>query len=119
MMLKNPNALRAGLFLAAASVAGAFAASAGETKGADETTINVQQLAVVDRAIEFCGPIDPGSSQKLKDRVAALVKGASADAVVQARASDEYKKAYSTMDSFIAAIDSRNAKVACANTART
>ncbi|HEY4971520.1 MAG TPA: hypothetical protein VII35_16600 [Steroidobacteraceae bacterium] len=119
----NPNPLRAGLFLAAACVAGACAASAAETKAAaqtkaaGETKINTQQLAVTERALEFCSSVDPDSAKKLKEKVAELTKGASADAVAQARSSDGYKAAYSTMDSFIGEIDPRNAKVACTNTA--
>ncbi len=80
--------------------------------------INAQQLAVVERALEFCSPIDADSAKKLKEHVAALTKGASADALTQARSSEVYKAAYSAMDGFIGQIDPRNAKVACANTAR-
>jgi hypothetical protein len=132
----NPNPTRAAVFLLVACIAVACAASADEaataarTKAASQraaaqstagaqTKINAQQLAVVDRALEFCGPIDPDSAKKLKEQVAALVKGASPDDVVLARGSETYKSAYSTMDGFIGQIDPRNAKVACANTAHS
>jgi hypothetical protein len=125
----NPNPKRAGLLMAVACLAAACAASAAQPKAAGQTraapqakvagvgVINAQQLAVVDRALVFCGPVDPESAKKLKDKVGELTKGASADAVAQARGSDVYKQAYSNMGSFIDQIDPRNAKVACTNTA--
>jgi hypothetical protein len=79
--------------------------------------INAQRLAVTERALEFCGPVDADSAKKLKDQVAELTRGASADALAQARDSEAYKQAYSSMESFIGEIDPRNAKVVCANTA--
>lgn len=84
---------------------------------ADEPKINAQQLAVVDRALEFCGPVDEDSAKKLKDKVAELTKGASADTVAQARSSEAYTQAYSSIGGFFGEIDPRNAKVACTNTA--
>jgi hypothetical protein len=93
------------------------AAPHANARHATAPQINAQQLAVVDRAVEFCTPVDAESAKKLKDKVAALTKGASADAVAQARSSDGYKEAYSTMGNFIGEIDPRNAKVACENTA--
>jgi hypothetical protein len=84
---------------------------------ANAPQINAQQLGVMDRAVEFCTPVDADSAKKLKDKIAQLTKGASADAVAQARSSDGYKEAYSTMGNFIGEIDPRNAKVACENTA--
>jgi hypothetical protein len=125
----NSKPMRAGLFLAVICVAGACVASAADTQGDSQTktagpakaaspAIKVQQLALADRALEFCGPIDADSSKVLKEQIAALVKGASADVVAQARGSESYKAAYSSMDGFIGQIDPRNAKVVCANSAR-
>jgi hypothetical protein len=90
---------------------------AGTAAQAAEPQINAQELALVDRALEFCGPVDADSVKKLKERLAEITKTASADVVAQARASDTYKQSYATMDSFIGQIDPRNAKVACTNTA--
>jgi hypothetical protein len=114
---------RIALALACAGIAAAPLAVAAPPKAAAAAPqakvlqVNAQELGVVDRALEFCGPVDADSAKKLKDKVAELTKGASADAVAQARGSDVYKQAYSSMGSFIDQIDPRNAKVACTNTA--
>jgi hypothetical protein len=104
-------------FIGSAAAAPPAAATRAVAPHANAAQINAQQLGVMDRAVEFCGPIDADSAKKLKDRIAQLTKGASADAVAQARSSDGYKEAYSTMGNFIGEIDPRNAKVACENTA--
>lgn len=106
------------LALACAAIPAAPRAIAAPPKAAAaEPPINVQRLAVTERALEFCGPVDADSAKKLKDRVAELTKGASADTLAEVRSSETYKQAYATMESFIGEIDPRNAKVACANTA--
>jgi len=112
-MIKRTMRSAAILAFALSGIAGPAAALAGEPQ------INAQQLAIAERALEFCGPVDPDNTKKLREKVAELVKGASPDAVARARGSDEYKKAYVSMDGFITQVDARNAKVVCANTAKS
>ena len=129
MTRQNARTMRIVLLLAATFLGVARVASADNAKPAmtkppahakpvGDAKINVTQLAVADRALEFCRPIDPDSSKKIELQIADMTKGASPDTVSQARSSEVYKSAYSSMDGFIAQIDPRNAKTACANTAR-
>src|ERR1700726_5009170 len=82
---------------------------------AAEPAVNAQQLALAERAIKYCGSVDPKLSKPLADKVAEMIKGVSAGAVAKIRGSDDYKKAYALMDSFVAQVDERNAKVLCAD----
>jgi hypothetical protein len=100
--------------LIGAAVLLAFWASLGH---AGETTVDAQQLGILDRAVKYCGPVDPATKQKLEAKVARLLEGTSAAAVAQARSSADYKQSYASMDSFIGQVDARNAKVLCADTA--
>lgn len=84
---------------------------------ADEAALNAQQLGLMDRALKFCGLVDPVLSKKLEAKVAELLKGASADTVAKARNSADYKNAYAMMDGFIAQVDEHNAKKLCAESA--
>lgn len=109
--MKTTMSSAAILAVALGGIAGSAAAFAGEAP------IDAQKFAITERALEFCGPVDPDISNKLREKVAQMVRGATPDAVARVRSSDDYKKAHSTMDEFITKIDPRNAKVFCANTA--
>lgn len=86
---------------------------------AAEPQIDAQRLAITERALEFCGPVDPDNSKKLREKIAQWLKGASPDALARTRGSDDYKKGYASMDKFMADIDPRNAKVVCANAVKS
>lgn len=94
---------------------GGFLAAA--TAFAGDARIDPQKLAITERAVEYCGPIDPAISNKLREKVAEMVKGVTPDALARIRGSVDYKQTQSSMDQFISKIDPRNAKVFCANTA--
>lgn len=79
--------------------------------------LNPQQLGILERLLKYCGPVDPASSKKLQAKFNAMVKGASPEALSEARSSDRYKEGYSVMDGFIGQVDQRNAKIVCTDSA--
>ncbi|MHB8721756.1 MAG: hypothetical protein ACYDAH_10210 [Steroidobacteraceae bacterium] len=80
---------------------------------AAEVTVDAEQLGIVESVLHFCGPVDPASASKLKERVAKLVQGASEAALAKVRESDEYKHSYEMVDGFVAQVDEHNAKTVC------
>ena len=84
---------------------------------AGESALNAQQLAITERVLKFCGPVDAGAAKKIQDKVSELVKGRSEADVAKARESEEYKKAFTLIDGFIAQVDEHNAKTLCSDSA--
>ena len=84
---------------------------------AGESALNAQQLAITERVLKFCAPVDAGAAKRLQDKVAELVKGRSEAELDKARDSEEYKKGSTLIDGFIAQVDERNAKTLCSDSA--
>src|ERR1700688_3704274 len=80
---------------------------------AGESALNAQQLAVTERVLKFCGPVDADAAKKLQDKVSELVKGRSEADLAKARDSEEYKQGYTLIDGFVAQVDEHNAKALC------
>jgi hypothetical protein len=111
MMNKLFNGVRA---LSASLSFGLLAASGVH---AGEPALNAQELAVTERVLKLCGPVDPVAAKKLQDRVSELVKGRSEVDLAKARDSEEYKKGYTLIDGFVAQVDEHNAKALCTDSA--
>jgi hypothetical protein len=80
---------------------------------AGEPALNAKELGIVEAVLNICGKVDPAAAGKLRERIAALTKGASNDAVARARAGDEYRKAYDSIQQLAGTGDERNAKKVC------
>jgi hypothetical protein len=80
---------------------------------AGEPALNAKELGIVEAVLNICGKVDPAAATKLQERIAELSKGASNDAVARARAGDEYRKAYDSMQQLVGTFDESNAKKAC------
>src|SRR5579862_4895470 len=85
--------------LASGLLAGAPYARA-DKPGPNKQGLNVQQLAITESVLKFCGPVDADAAKKLQDKVAQLVQGASDEALAKARDSDDYRKAYDLVMKF-------------------
>jgi hypothetical protein len=75
--------------------------------------VNVQQLAITESVLQFCGPVDADAAKKLQDKLAKLVQGASDEELAQARESDDYRHAYDFVAKMTAQVDEHHAKAAC------
>jgi hypothetical protein len=75
--------------------------------------VNVQQLAITESMLQFCGPVDADTAKKLQDKLSKLVQGASDEELAQARESDDYRHAFDLVTKFTAQVDEHNAKTAC------
>ena len=84
---------------------------------AGEPALNAQQLAITERVLKFCGPVNPEAAKKLEDKVSELVKGRSEADLAKARDSEEYTKGYAMIDGMIAQVDEHNAKTLCTDSA--
>ena len=91
-----------------------FALTVFGSAQADAPALDAQQLGLAESMLKFCGPIDPGASKRLGDKVSQLTKGASEETVSKARESDQYRHAYESVSAFTAQIDAHNAKNFCA-----
>jgi hypothetical protein len=90
---------------------GAFAAAL--PAHAAEPAVDAQQLGIMESVLHFCGPVDPDSASKLKEKVAKMVQGASEAALAKVRESDEYKHSYDIVNGFVGQVDEHNAKLVC------
>ncbi len=83
---------------------------------ADGPPPSAQALGVAESVINYCGPIDPAATDRLRQMIKQLVQGASEQQLAEVRKSDEYRKAYDSMVDFVGKIDQHNAKRFCAET---
>jgi hypothetical protein len=81
---------------------------------ADVTAPNAQTLAVAESALKFCGSIDSGAVEKIRQKIKVLEQGASEKQLAQARGSAEYRQAYDAVTQLTGRIDAENAKQFCA-----
>jgi len=63
--------------------------------------------------INYCGPIDPAATDRLRQMIKQVVQGASEQQLAEVRKSDEYRKAYDSVVDFVGKIDQHNAKQFC------
>jgi hypothetical protein len=84
---------------------------------AGESALNAKQLAITERVLKFCGPVDADAARKLQDKVSELVKGRSEADLAKARDSEEYRKGYTLIDGVVAQVDEHNAKALCTDSA--
>ena len=70
-------------------------------------------LGITERLLKYCNGVDPSGAEKLREKIKRLAAHASEQTLARIRRSDEYRKAYVSMDEFVAKIDEHNAKRAC------
>jgi hypothetical protein len=80
---------------------------------ADAPLPSAQALGVAESVINYCGPIDPAATDRLRQMIKQLVQGASEQRLAEVRKSDEYQKAYDSVVDFVGKIDPHNAKRFC------
>jgi hypothetical protein len=80
-----------------------------------DASVNARQLAITERTLKFCGPLDPEAAKKLQAKLDQQKRGISDSALAEARKSEEYQKAYLLIGNFIAQVDEHNAKTLCAD----
>ena len=70
-------------------------------------------LGITESLLNYCKGVDPSGAAKLREKIKLLAPHVSEQALARIRKSDEYRKAYVSMDEFVAKIDEHNAKRAC------
>ena len=70
-------------------------------------------LGMTEAVFDYCAKADPKGAAKVHARLERLVHGASAQTLAEVRKSDEYRKARSSVDDFVAKVDERNASRVC------
>jgi len=80
---------------------------------ADKPALNAQALGISESILNYCGPVDPASAAKLREKIKQLVQGASEQQLAQVRNSDEYRQAYDSVVDFVGKVDEHNAKQLC------
>lgn len=78
-----------------------------------QMTTDAKSLAIMDRVLEYCGPIDPSAAAKLRDKIKGLTKGLTEQQVADLRATPEYQAASSSIAEFVGKVDEHNAKKIC------
>jgi hypothetical protein len=84
---------------------------------ADGSPPSAHALGVAESVINYCGPIEPAATDRLRQKVKQLVQGASEQQLAEVRKSDEYRKAYDSVVDFVGKIDQHNAKQFCSQSA--
>jgi hypothetical protein len=92
--------------------AGATAAQASASAPLPNS-LDPRLLGMTDALFDYCSKADPKGAGKVHARLKQLVKGASRETLAQARKSDEYRKARSAEEDFVAKINARNASRVC------
>jgi len=80
---------------------------------ADAPSPSAQALGVAESVINYCDPIDPAATHRLRQMIKQLVQGAGEPQLAEVRKSDEYRKAYDSVVDFVGKIDPRNATRFC------
>ncbi len=83
------------------------------THADQQTSPDAKSLAIIDRVLEYCGPIDPAVAEGLREKIKRLTKGLSEQQVTQLRQTPEYQAAYSSMGEFVGKVDEHNARKLC------
>jgi hypothetical protein len=75
--------------------------------------LNPRMLGMTEAVFDYCAKADPKDAAKVHERLKRLVQGASSETLAAVRKSDEYRKARSSVDDFVAKVDERNARRLC------
>src|SRR5207302_8700380 len=75
--------------------------------------LNPRMLGMTEAVFDYCAKADPKGAAKVHARLKRLVQGASREALAEVRKSDEYRKARSSVEDFVAKVDERNASRVC------
>jgi hypothetical protein len=75
--------------------------------------LNPRMLGMTEAMFEYCAKADPKGAVKVHARLKRLVQGASQETLAEVRKSDEYRKARSSVENFVAKVDARNASRVC------
>jgi hypothetical protein len=102
------------LLLVVSGACGLFAGMPLTLAAKPKPPVNVQQLAITESLLKFCGPVDADAAKKLQDKLANLMEGASDEALAEVRASDDYRHAYDLITKITGQVDEHDAKTACA-----
>ena len=70
-------------------------------------------LGMTEAVFDYCAKADPKGAAKVRARLKRLVQGASRETLAKVRKSDEYRKARSSVEDFVAKVDERNASRVC------
>jgi len=70
-------------------------------------------LGMTEAVFDYCAKADPKGAAKVGARLKRLVQGASRETLAKVRKSDEYRKARSSVEDFVAKVDERNASRVC------
>src|SRR5580700_9392591 len=71
--------------------------------------LNPRMLGMTEAMFDYCTKTDPKGAAKVHARLKQLVQGASRETLAEVRKSDEYRKARSSGEDFVAKVDERNA----------
>ena len=75
--------------------------------------LNPRMLGMTEAVFDYCAKADPKAAAKVHARLKRLVQGASRETLAEVRKSDEYRKARSSVEDFVAKVDERNASRVC------
>jgi hypothetical protein len=79
--------------------------------------LNPRMLGMTEAMFDYCTKTDPKGAAKVHARLKQLVQGASRETLAEVRKSDEYRKARSSGEDFVAKVDERNASRVCSGQA--
>jgi hypothetical protein len=74
---------------------------------------NAHVLGVAESVLNYCEPLDPAASARMRTIIGQLVQGVSQAQLDEVRESDEYRKAYDSVAEFVGKVDAPNAKRIC------
>lgn len=80
-------------------------------------SVDARTLGIAEAVLDYCAKNDPTGGAKVRARLKQLVQGASQEALVRARKSDEYRSAHDSEVDFIGKIDPHNAHRLCSDAA--
>jgi hypothetical protein len=70
-------------------------------------------LGMTEAVFDYCAKADPKGAAKVFARLKRLTQGASTETLAEVRKSDQYRKARSSVDDFVAKVNERNASRVC------
>jgi len=71
-------------------------------------------LGLTEAILNYCSNADPSSAGKYQEQAKRLAHGANDETLAKVRNSDDYRKAYDSVDDFVSKVDQRNAQRVCA-----
>jgi hypothetical protein len=77
--------------------------------------LNPRMLGMTEAMFDYCAKADPKGAARVHARLKRLVQGASRETLAEVRKSDEYRRARSSVEDFVAKVDERNASRVCSS----